>query len=301
MNVYATFVENFMAVPVIKGLKTESERFAGADETFCIEAMMQDGKALQAGTSHFLGQNFAKACEVKYATKEGKQEYVWASSWGVSTRLMGALIMTHSDDNGLVLPPKLAPIQVVIVPIYKGEEQLEKVRTHIQPLVEELKKRGISVKFDDRDTQSPGFKFHEYELKGVPLRLAVGQRDIENNTFEVARRDTLTKETVAGDQIIAHIEQLLEDIQANIYKKALEYRNTHITEVNSYDEFKELLETKGGFLSAHWDGTPETEERIKEETKATIRCIPLDAKEEAGVCIYSGKPSTKRVLFAKAY
>ena len=301
MNVYATFVENFMAVPVIKGLKTESERFAGADETFCIEAMMQDGKALQAGTSHFLGQNFAKAFEVKYATKEGKQEYVWASSWGVSTRLMGALIMTHSDDNGLVLPPKLAPIQVVIVPIYKGEEQLEKVRTHIQPLVEELKRHGISVKFDDRDTQSPGFKFHEYELKGVPVRLAVGQRDIEHNTFEVARRDTLTKETVAGDQIVAHIEQLLEDIQANIYSKALEYRNTHITEVNSYDEFKELLETKGGFLSAHWDGTPETEERIKEETKATIRCIPLDAKEEAGVCIYSGKPSTKRVLFAKAY
>ena len=301
MNVYATFVENFMAVPVIKGLKTESERFAGADETFCIEAMMQDGKALQAGTSHFLGQNFAKAFEVKYATKEGKQEYVWASSWGVSTRLMGALIMTHSDDNGLVLPPKLAPIQVVIVPIYKGEEQLEKVRTHIQPLVEELKRRGISVKFDDRDTQSPGFKFHEYELKGVPVRLAVGQRDIEHNTFEVARRDTLTKETVAGDQIVAHIQQLLEDIQANIYSKALEYRNTHITEVNSYDEFKELLETKGGFLSAHWDGTPETEERIKEETKATIRCIPLDAKEEAGVCIYSGKPSTKRVLFAKAY
>ena len=301
LHVYADFAEKWLAVPVVQGVKSETERFAGALDTYTIEAMMQDGKALQSGTSHFLGQNFAKAFEVKYATKEGKQEYVWASSWGVSTRLMGALIMTHSDDNGLVLPPKLAPIQVVIVPIYKGEEQLEKVRTHIQPLVEELKKRGISVKFDDRDTQSPGFKFHEYELKGVPLRLAVGQRDIENNTFEVARRDTLTKETVAGDQIIAHIEQLLEDIQANIYKKALEYRNTHITEVNSYDEFKELLETKGGFLSAHWDGTPETEERIKEETKATIRCIPLDAKEEAGVCIYSGKPSTKRVLFAKAY
>lgn len=301
MNVYATFVENFMAVPVIKGVKSESERFAGADDTYCIEALMQDGKALQAGTSHFLGQNFAKAFDVKYVSKEGKQEYVWATSWGVSTRLMGALIMTHSDDNGLVLPPKLAPIQVVIVPIYKGAEQLEKVRTHIQPLVEELKKHNISVKFDDRDTQSPGFKFHEYELKGVPVRLAVGQRDIENNTFEVARRDTLTKETVAGGQIVAHIQQLLEDIQANIYNKALQYRNTHITEVNSYDEFKELLETKGGFLSAHWDGTPETEERIKEETKATIRCIPLDIKEEEGVCIYSGKPSKKRVLFAKAY
>lgn len=301
MNVYANFVENFMAVPVIKGVKSESERFAGADDTYCIEALMQDGKALQAGTSHFLGQNFAKAFDVKYVSKEGKQEYVWASSWGVSTRLMGALIMTHSDDNGLVLPPKLAPIQVVIVPIYKGAEQLEKVRSHIQPLIEELKKHNISVKFDDRDTQSPGFKFHEYELKGVPVRLAVGQRDIENNTFEVARRDTLTKETVAGEQIVAHIQQLLENIQSNMYNKALEYRNTHITEVNSYDEFKELLETKGGFLSAHWDGTPETEERIKEETKATIRCIPLDIKEESGYCIYSGKPSKKRVLFAKAY
>ena len=301
MNVYANFVENFMAVPVIKGVKSESERFAGADDTYCIEALMQDGKALQAGTSHFLGQNFAKAFDVKYVSKEGKQEYVWASSWGVSTRLMGALIMTHSDDNGLVLPPKLAPIQVVIVPIYKGAEQLEKVRSHIQPLIEELKKHNISVKFDDRDTQSPGFKFHEYELKGIPVRLAVGQRDIEHNTSEVARRDTLTKETVTGDQIVAHIQQLLENIQSNMYNKALEYRNTHITEVNSYDEFKELLETKGGFLSAHWDGTPETEERIKEETKATIRCIPLDIKEEEGVCIYSGKPSKKRVLFAKAY
>ena len=261
MNVYANFVENFMAVPVIRGFKTETERFAGADETYCIEAMMQDGKALQAGTSHFLGQNFAKAFDVKYATKDGKQEYVWASSWGVSTRLMGALIMTHSDDR----------------------------------------KQGISVKFDDRDTQSPGFKFHEYELKGVPVRLAVGQRDLENNTFEVARRDTLTKETVSGDNIIAHIAQLLKEIQENLYKRALAYRDSHITEVNSYEEFKELLETKGGFFAAHWDGTAETEAKIKEETKATIRCIPLDAKEESGVCMYSGKPSNKRVLFAKAY
>ena len=301
MNVYANFVENFMAVPVIRGFKTETERFAGADETYCIEAMMQDGKALQAGTSHFLGQNFAKAFDVKYATKDGKQEYVWASSWGVSTRLMGALIMTHSDDNGLVLPPNLAPIQVVIVPIYKGAAQLESVRERISPLMEALRKQGISVKFDDRDTQSPGFKFHEYELKGVPVRLAVGQRDLENNTFEVARRDTLTKETVSGDDIIAHIAQLLKEIQENLYKRALAYRDSHITEVNSYEEFKELLETKGGFFAAHWDGTAETEAKIKEETKATIRCIPLDAKEESGVCMYSGKPSNKRVLFAKAY
>ena len=301
MNVYANFVENFMAVPVIRGFKTETERFAGADETYCIEAMMQDGKALQAGTSHFLGQNFAKAFDVKYATKDGKQEYVWASSWGVSTRLMGALIMTHSDDNGLVLPPNLAPIQVVIVPIYKGAAQLESVRERISPLMEALRKQGISVKFDDRDTQSPGFKFHEYELKGVPVRLAVGQRDLENNTFEVARRDTLTKETVSGDDIIAHIADLLKEIQENLYKRALAYRDSHITEVNSYEEFKELLETKGGFFAAHWDGTAETEAKIKEETKATIRCIPLDAKEESGVCMYSGKPSNKRVLFAKAY
>ena len=301
MNVYATFVENFMAVPVIKGVKTESERFAGADDTYCIEALMQDGKALQAGTSHFLGQNFAKAFEVKYVSKEGKQDYVWATSWGVSTRLMGALIMTHSDDNGLVLPPNLAPIQVVIVPIYKGAAQLENVRERITPLMEELKKQGISVKFDDRDTQSPGFKFNEYELKGVPVRLAVGQRDLENHTFEVARRDTLTKETISADAIVAHIQQLLAEIQENLYKKALAYRDTHITEVNSYDEFKELLETKGGFFAAHWDGTAETEAKIKEETKATIRCIPLNGKEEAGVCMYSGKPSARRVLFAKAY
>lgn len=301
INVYAEFVEKYMAVPVIKGFKTESERFAGADETYCIEALMQDGKALQAGTSHFLGQNFAKAFDVKFASKEGNLDYVWATSWGVSTRLMGALIMSHSDDNGLVLPPKLAPIQVVIIPIYKGEEQLEAVRQRIIPLMNELKRREISVKFDDSDTQKPGFKFNEYELKGVPVRLAVGQRDLENNTYEVARRDTLTKETISGEIIVEHIERLLADIQENIYQKALKYRNTHITEVNSYEEFKEVLENKGGFISAHWDGTPETEERIKEETKATIRCIPLDVKPEAGTCIYSGKSSSKRVLFAKAY
>lgn len=301
LGVYAKFAEEYMAVPVIKGLKTETERFAGADETYCIEALMQDGKALQAGTSHFLGQNFAKAFDVKFANKEGKLDYVWATSWGVSTRLMGALIMSHSDDNGLVLPPQLAPIQVVIIPIYKGEEQLEAVRARIQPLINELQKRNISVKFDDRDTQKPGFKFNEYELKGVPIRLAIGQRDLENNTFEVARRDLLTKETISGENIVEHIENLLVDIQKTIYQKALAYRNTHITEVNSYQEFKEVLETKGGFISAHWDGTPQTEAAIQEETKATIRCIPLDVKNEKGVCIYSGKPSNRRVLFAKAY
>ena len=300
-EVYATFVEQYMGVPVVRGRKTETERFAGADDTYCIEALMQDGKALQAGTSHFLGQNFAKAFDVKYATKEGALEYVWASSWGVSTRLMGALIMSHSDDNGLVLPPLLAPIQVVIVPIYKGEEQLQAIRQKVTPLMQALKERNITVKFDDDDTQKPGFKFHEYELKGVPVRLAVGQRDLENNTYEVARRDTLTKESVSGETIVSHIEKLLKDIQENIYQRALAYRDNHITEVNSYEEFKEVLERKGGFLSAHWDGTPETEAKIKEETQATIRCIPLDQKEEAGTCIYSGKPSKGRVLFAKAY
>lgn len=301
MDVYADFAENFMAVPVIKGVKTESERFAGAIETYCIEALMQDGKALQAGTSHFLGQNFAKAFDVKFVNKEGKQDYVWATSWGVSTRLMGALVMTHSDDNGLVLPPKLAPIQVVIVPIYKGEEQLNVISDRVAPLIKELKARGISVKYDDRDTYKPGWKFNEYELKGVPVRLAVGQRDIDNDTYEVARRDTLEKETVAGTDIIAKIEKLLEDIQSNIYKKALSFRESHITKVDSFDEFKELLETKGGFFSAHWDGTAETEEKIKELTKATIRCIPIDFSVEEGVCMYSGKPSKGRVLFAKAY
>ena len=301
MNVYADFAENHMAVPVIKGVKTETERFAGALETYCIEALMQDGKALQAGTSHFLGQNFAKAFDVKFASKEGKQEYVWASSWGVSTRLMGALVMTHSDDNGLVLPPKLAPIQVVIVPIYKGEEQLEAISERVNKLVKELRAKGISVKYDDRDTYKPGFKFAEYELKGIPVRLAIGQRDMENNTYEIARRDTFEKETISADTVIDKIEFLMEDIQDNIYKKAFNFRDNHITEVNSYDEFKDILENKGGFISAHWDGTPETEERVKNETKATIRCIPIDVKLEEGTCIFTGKPSSKRVLFAKAY
>lgn len=301
MNVYAEFAEEYMGVPVIKGTKTASERFAGALDTYCIEALMQDGKALQAGTSHFLGQNFAKAFDVKFANKEGKQEYVWATSWGVSTRLMGALIMTHSDDNGLVLPPKLAPIQVVIVPIYKGEEQLDAISDRVAPLVKELRSKGISVKYDNRDTHKPGFKFNEYELKGVPVRLAIGQRDMDNNTFEVARRDTLEKETVSADAIVSKIEFLLEDMQKNIFKKALTYREEHITEVSSYEEFKEVLETKGGFIAAHWDGTAETEELVKEETKATIRCIPIEGENEEGVCMVTGKPSAKRVLFARAY
>jgi len=301
MHLYADFAENHMAMPVIKGIKTESERFAGAVETYCIEALMQDGKALQAGTSHFLGQNFAKAFDVKFATKEGKQEYVWATSWGVSTRLMGALIMTHSDDNGLVLPPKLAPIQVVIVPIYKGLDQLEAISEKVNPLVKELRLKGVSVKFDNRDTHKPGFKFNEYELKGVPVRLAVGQRDLNNGTYEVARRDTLEKEIVPMDAVVSKIEFLLEDIQENIYKKAAAFREDNITEVNSYEEFKTVLEKKGGFISAHWDGTNETEDLVKEDTKATIRCIPIDAKNEAGSCMVSGKPSIRRVLFAKAY
>ena len=301
MNVYADFAENHMAVPVIKGTKTESERFAGAIETYCIEALMQDGKALQAGTSHFLGQNFAKAFDVKFATKEGGKEYVWATSWGVSTRLMGALVMTHSDDNGLVIPPKLAPIQVVIVPIYKGLDQLDAISEKVMPLVKELRAKDISVKFDNRDTHKPGFKFNEYELRGVPVRLAIGPRDMENGTYEVARRDTLQKETVASKDVVAKIEFLMEDIQRNMYQKALDYREDHITEVDSYDEFKKVLEEKGGFISAHWDGSKETEERVKDETKATIRCIPIHAKEEEGVCMVTGKPSNKRVLFAKAY
>ena len=301
MNVYADFVENHMAVPVIKGTKTESERFAGAVETYCIEALMQDGKALQAGTSHFLGQNFAKAFDVKFANKEGEKEFVWATSWGVSTRLMGALVMTHSDDNGLVIPPKLAPIQVVIVPIYKGLDQLELISERVLPLVKELRAKGISVKFDDRDTHKPGFKFNEYELRGVPVRLAIGSRDMENNTYEIARRDTLQKETIAADDVVAKIEFLMEDIQRNMYQKALDYRKEHITNVDSYEEFKKVLEEKGGFIAAHWDGSKETEERVKEDTKATIRCIPIDAIEEDGVCMVTGKPSSKRVLFAKAY
>jgi prolyl-tRNA synthetase len=301
LNIYADFAENHMAVPVIKGTKTESERFAGALETYCIEALMQDGKALQAGTSHFLGQNFAKAFDVKFATKEGKQEYVWATSWGVSTRLMGALIMTHSDDNGLVLPPKLAPIQVVIVPIYKGMDQLEAISEKIRPLVKELRAKGITVKYDDRDTHKPGFKFNEYELKGVPVRIAIGQRDLQNDTYEVARRDTLAKETVPSGTVVPHIEQLLQDIQENIFNRAYKYREEHITKVDSYDEFKQLLDTKGGFFSAHWDGSSATEEKIKEETKATIRCIPVDGLKEEGACMVTGKPSQQRVLFAKAY
>ena len=301
LNVYADFAENHMAVPVIKGTKTESERFAGAVETYCIEALMQDGKALQAGTSHFLGQNFARAFDVKYASREGKQEYVWATSWGVSTRLVGALIMSHSDDNGLVLPPKLAPIQVVIVPIYKGLEQLDTISERVNPLVKELQNKGISVKYDKRDTHKPGFKFNEYELKGVPVRIAIGQRDMENGTYELARRDTLEKQIVEANEVVSKIEFLLEDIQRNIFEKATRYREEHITEVDDYEEFKKVLEKKGGFISAHWDGTLATEDKIKEETKATIRCIPLDSNMEAGSCMVTGKPSLQRVLFAKAY
>ncbi|WP_296149680.1 proline--tRNA ligase [uncultured Flavobacterium sp.] len=301
MNVYADFVQNFMAIPVIKGLKTETERFAGADETYCIEALMQDGKALQAGTSHFLGQNFAKAFDVKFANAEGKQEYVWGTSWGVSTRLMGALVMTHSDDNGLVLPPNLAPIQIVIVPIYKTDEEFAAISEVAHTLVSQFKKLRISVKFDDRTTQKPGFKFAEWELKGVPVRIAVGPKDLENGTFEVARRDTLTKEVVLKDGIVNYVSDLLEKIQEDLFNKALDYRNTHITEVNDFEEFKDVLENKTGFISAHWDGTAETEEKIKDLTKATIRCIALDRVEEAGTCVFTGKPSTGRVLFAKAY
>ncbi len=301
LEVYADFVENFMAIPVIKGVKTENERFAGAVETYCIEALMQDGKALQAGTSHFLGQNFAQAFDVKFANKEGKLEYVWGTSWGVSTRLMGALIMTHSDDNGLVLPPNLAPIQVVIVPIFRSDEELEAISAEADKLTKELRKLGISVKYDDRTNQKPGFKFNEYELKGVPVRIALGPKDLENGTFEVARRDTLTKEIVAKDRVVAHIQNLLSEIQDNLFNKALQYRDTHITEVNNFEEFKEVLENKGGFISAHWDGTTETEEKIKELTKATIRCIPLTQKQEEGNCVLTGKPSKGRVLFAKAY
>ncbi|WP_310382017.1 proline--tRNA ligase [Flavobacterium sp.] len=301
MNVYAEFVENFMAIPVIKGLKTESERFAGAEETYCIEALMQDGKALQAGTSHFLGQNFAKAFEVKFANQEGKQEYVWGTSWGVSTRLMGALVMTHSDDNGLVLPPNLAPIQVVIVPIFKTDYEFEAITKVVSDLVSQFKKLKISVKYDDRLTQKPGFKFAEWELKGVPIRIAVGPKDLENETFEVARRDTLSKEIISKERIVTYISDLLIIIQNDLFNNALEYRNTHITEVNSFDEFKEVLENKTGFIAAHWDGTSETEEKIKDATKASIRCIPIDRKEQEGICVFSGGKSTGRVLFAKAY
>ncbi|OYQ31987.1 proline--tRNA ligase [Flavobacterium cyanobacteriorum] len=301
MEVYADFAEHFMAIPVIKGVKTANERFAGAVETYCIEALMQDGKALQAGTSHFLGQNFARAFDVKFANNEGKQEYVWATSWGVSTRLMGALVMTHSDDNGLVLPPNLAPIQVVIVPIYKGDEQLDAISVQAKELMAMLRKLGITVKYDDRTTHKPGWKFNEYELKGVPVRIAIGPNDLANGTFEVARRDTLTKQTVSHAEVVRYVEGLLKDIQANLFDKALAYRDEHITPVNTFDEFKEVLENKGGFVAAHWDGTTETEEKIKELTKATIRCIALDSMEEDGRCVLTGAPSARRVLFAKAY
>jgi len=301
LNVYADFVEEFMAVPVIKGIKSENERFAGAEETYCIEALMQDGKALQAGTSHFLGQNFAKAFDVMYATKEGKREYVWATSWGVSTRLMGALIMTHSDDEGLVLPPKLAPIQTVIVPIYKGEEQLAQISEQALKIKSELEAKGISVKYDDRDTYKPGFKFAEYEMKGVPVRIAIGPRDLENGTVEVARRDTKEKEILQQKDIANKVEHLLENIQTNIYQKALDFREEKTQKADTWDEFKTIIEDKGGFVLSHWDGSSETEEKIKQETKATIRCIPLSNNQEEGKCVYSGNPSKQRVIFAKAY
>jgi len=299
-DVYAEFAESFMAMPVVKGVKSDSERFAGAEDTYTIEALMQDGKALQAGTSHFLGQNFAEAFDVKFTSAAGKQEYVWATSWGVSTRLIGGLIMTHSDDNGLVLPPKLAPIQVVIVPIYKGEEQLGAISKKVNEIVKELRKKGISVKFDNRDTFRPGAKFAEYELKGVPVRIAMGNRDLENGTLEIARRDTFEKQTVTQTDAVDVVEKLLEEIQENLFQKAIDYRKEHTTVVDDFKAFKKAIK-KGGFVSAHWDGTEETEDRIKEYTKATIRCIPNDAVEELGTCVLTGKPSSKRVLFAKAY
>lgn len=301
LDVYTKFAEEFMAVPVIRGRKTESERFAGALDTYCIEAMMQDGKALQAGTSHFLGQNFAKAFDVKFADKTGKQEHVWATSWGVSTRLIGALIMTHSDDEGLVLPPALAPIHVVIVPIYRKDEEKDLIDAKVAEISAELKALNITVKYDDDDNRRPGWKFAEYEAKGVPVRIAIGPRDLENNQAEVARRDTKEKNAMSLDGIAGSIKDLLDEIQKNIFQKALDFRKANLREVDDYQTFKELLEKESGFFSAHWDGTAETEQKIKEETKATIRCIPLDAKEEEGVCMYSGKPSKRRVIFAKAY
>ena len=300
-NVYADFAENFMAIPVIKGVKTESERFAGAVETYCIEALMQDGKALQAGTSHFLGQNFAKAFDVKFTNNEGKLDHVWATSWGVSTRLMGALIMTHSDDKGLVLPPNLAPSQVVIVPIYKNDEQLDIITEKANTIIKELRALGVSCKFDSRTTHRPGAKFAQHELQGVPLRIAIGPKDLENETVELARRDTLTKDIVAMADLATTVKSLLNTIQEALFNKALNYRDSHITEVDDFETFKDVLETKTGFISAHWDGTAETEQKIKELTKATIRCIPMDVKKEAGKCVYTGKASTNRVLFAKAY
>ena len=300
-KIYADFVQDFMAIPVVQGRKTESERFAGADDTYCIEALMQDGKALQAGTSHFLGQNFAEAFDVKFTNREGKQDYVWATSWGVSTRLMGALIMTHSDDQGLVLPPNLAPTQVVIVPIYKTDEQFDQIAEVANNIKSDLEAKGISCDFDKRDTLRPGAKFAQHELQGVPLRIAIGPKDLENGNVELARRDTLTKETVSQDGLTDKISDLLNEIQESLYTKALDYRNSHITEVETFEEFKEVLNTKGGFISAHWDGTAETEEKIKELTKATIRCIPFESKLEDGTCILTGAPSKQRVLFAKAY
>ncbi|TXE18661.1 proline--tRNA ligase [Psychroserpens burtonensis] len=300
-DVYAEFAENFMAIPVIKGVKTESERFAGAIDTYCIEALMQDGKALQAGTSHFLGQNFAKAFDVKFTNNEGKLDYVWATSWGVSTRLVGALIMTHSDDKGLVLPPNLAPFQVVIVPIYKTDEQLEVITEKAKGIIKELKSLGISCKLDARTTHRPGAKFAQHELQGVPLRIAIGQRDIDNGTVELARRDTLTKDVIGMTDLVSKVELLLKTIQDELFSKAIKFRDTHTTEVDDFETFKTVLETKTGFISAHWDGTAETEQKIKELTKATIRCIPMDVKKEAGKCVYTGNPSTNRVLFAKAY
>tara|TARA_B100000131_G_scaffold304851_1_gene330282 strand:- start:524 stop:2002 length:1479 start_codon:yes stop_codon:yes gene_type:complete len=300
-NLYADFAENFMAIPVLKGLKSESERFAGADETYCIEGLMQDGKALQLGTSHFLGQNFAKAFDVKFANEDGKLSYVWATSWGVSTRLMGALIMTHSDDNGLVLPPNLAPIQVVIVPIYKGLDQLKKITVEANKIVSDLKSKGISVKYDDRDNFKPGYKFNDYELKGVPIRISIGPRDLENRTIELARRDDLTKSLVQLDSVVIEVQKILKDIQLSLFNRAQNFRNKNITEVNNFKEFEKIITGNGGFVSAHWDGTIETELKIKNLTKATIRCIPIDDKKEKGKCIFSGKESAGRVIFAKSY
>ena len=300
-DVYAEFAQNYMGMPVIKGIKSESERFAGAEETYCIEALMQDGKALQAGTSHFLGQNFAKAFDVKYANKNGDLDYVWATSWGVSTRLMGALIMTHSDDNGLVLPPKLAPIQVVIIPIYRSEEEFNLVCNYVDPVIKKLKSKGVSVLFDKRDSYKPGYKFNEHEIKGVPIRIVAGPKDIESSTLEIFRRDKMEKETIDFDKVYSKVDFLITDIQENLYKKAQDFTNSSTRKADTFEEFKELINKKGGFVSAHWDGTKESEEKIKRETKATIRLIPIDGVKEKGNCIYSKKPSQQRVLFAKAY
>ena len=301
LDVYAEFVEKFLALPVIKGKKSDGEKFPGAVDTYCIEALMQDGKALQAGTSHYLGQNFAEAFGVQFSNKEGKLEYVWGTSWGASTRLIGALIMAHSDDEGLVLPPRLAPIHVVIIPIFRSEEEMAKITAAIDPIITSLRKAGLSVKFDNRDTHKPGYKFAEYEMRGVPVRIAVGPRDLESGTIEVARRDTKEKQVMKMDGVVAAVQNLLEEIQTNLYNRALRFRESKTTRVDNYDQFKQVLEEKGGFILAHWDGTGETEQKIKEETKATIRCIPLDGEKENGKCVYSGKPSSGRVVFARAY